>query len=154
MSTDLDVRGAIATGKTAEIRWLDLDAIAEITIVAGGRRIGGNVGAWSVESPGEQLIEIRFHHPTSVGRVRVVSSEAEQSRTEEITIWTSSHRGEQHREVARRQFRFSPNGATEEIAECALQLPAVSELHVRIVPSTDGYRAVVRVSELRVAAMS
>jgi hypothetical protein len=144
----------IASVKTADIQWLDLDALAEITIVAGARRVGGHVGAWSAECPGEQLIEIRFHQPTSVSRLKVVSSEAEQSRTQEITIWTSWHRGERHREVKRQQFRFSPNRATEQIAEWDLQLVDVSAIHVRIVPSTDGHPAVVQVSELRVAAMS
>ncbi len=140
--------------KTADAEWLDLNALAEITIVAGARRVGGRVGAWSADWTGEQLIELRFHKPTSVSRLRMVSAEAEQSRTQEITIWASWHRGERHREVKRQQFRFSPTGATEEIADWDLQLVDVSTLHVRIVPSTDGQPSVVHVSELRIAAMS
>ena len=136
----------------ADIRWLDLDAFADVKIVAAGRDVDRTLGAWSADCPGEQMIEIRFHHPTSVSRVRVVSSEFEQSRTQEITVWASLHRGQQHREVLRQQFRFSPHGATEEVGEYALRLDGVSVIQLRIVPSIDGQPAVARVTEFRVAS--
>jgi hypothetical protein len=136
----------------ADIRWLDLDAFADVKIVAAGRHVDRSLGAWSADCPGEQMIEIRFHHPTPVSRVRVVSSEFEQSRTQEITLWASLHRGQQHREVLRHQFSFSPNGATEEVGEYALGLDGVSVIQLRIVPSIDGQPAVARVTEFRVAS--
>ena len=108
---------------------------------------------WSADCPGEQMIEIRFHHRIPVRRLRVVSSEVEESRTQEMTIWVSLRGGEQHREVLRQRFKFSPNGATEEIEECALQLEDVSRIQLRIVPRIDGQPAVARVSELRVASI-
>jgi hypothetical protein len=139
--------------KPAEIPWLDLDALADVTIVVSGRRVERSRGTWSADHPGEQLIDIRFHHPTSVGRLRVVSSETVQSRTQELTIWASLHRGEQHREVLRQQFNFSPHGATEEVEEYAVQLETVSAIQLRIVPSIDGRPAVAHVRELRVASV-
>ena len=99
------------------------------------------------------MIEIRFHHRIPVRRLRVVSSEVKESRTQEMTIWVSLRGGEQHREVLRQRFKFSPNGATEEIEECALQLEDVSRIQLRIVPSIDGQPAVARVNELRVASI-
>ena len=132
----------------ADIRWLDLDAFADVKIVAAGRDVDRTFGAWSADCPGEQMIEIRFHHPTSVSRVRVVSSEFEQSRTQEITVWASLDRG-QHREVLRQQFSFSPNGATEEVGEYALRLERVSVIQLRIVPQhrwTAGRRTRDRIS--------
>ena len=137
----------------ADIKWLDLDVLADVTIVAGGRRVDRSLGVWSADCPGEQVIEIRFHHPTPVSRMRVVSSEIERSRTQETTIWASLDRGERHREVLRQQFNFSPNGATKEIEEYALQLEDVSAIQLRIVPSIDGEPAVARVTELRVASV-
>jgi hypothetical protein len=137
--------------KTADVPWLDLAAIADVTVVVGGRRVERSRGEWTAESPGEQLIEVRFHHPTSVGRVRVVSWEFEQSRTQEVTIWASMHRGEQHREVVRQRFTFSASGLTEDVEEYALRLEGVSALQLRIVPSVDGRAAVARVREVRVA---
>ena len=145
--------GGATSQEPAEVSWLDLDALAEVTIVVGGRRVERRRGTWSANSPGEQLIDIRFHHPTSIGRLRVVSSESRQSRTQEMTIWASLHRGEQHREVLRQQFNFSPRGATEEIEDYRLRLEAVSAIQLRIVPSIDGRPAVANVRELRVAAV-
>ena len=96
------------------------------------------------------MIEIRFRRPTTVSRVRVVSR-AEQSRTQELTIWASLRRGERHREVLRQQFDFRP-GATEHAQEYVMQLEDVSALQVRIVPSIDGRPAAACVTELQVAA--
>ena len=136
----------------SEIQWLELDSVADVTIVAGGRRAARAPRCWSADIAGEQTIEIRFHQPTPVHRLRVVSSEVEQARTQAMTIWASSHRGERHREVLRQQFNFSPNGATEEVEEYALQLEDVSTLQLRIVPSIDGRHSVARVTELCVAS--
>ena len=143
----------IRRSATSDIEWLELDAVADVTIVAGGRRAPRVPGCWSADSPGEQLIEIRFHHPTSVHRLRVVSSETEQSRTQELTIWASLHRGERHLELLHQQFNFSPNGATEEVEEFAAQLEKVSTIQLRIVPSIDGRPAIARVNELSVASV-
>jgi hypothetical protein len=148
------VRGhaRISQADSGGCRWLDLDEVAEVTIVAGGRRMRRSAGVWSADCPGEQTIEVRFHAPTSVSRLRVICSEVAQSRTQEMTVWASLRRGEQHREVVRQQFNFSPNGATEEVEEYALSLEAVSAIQLRVVPSIDGRAAVARVTELRLGA--
>jgi hypothetical protein len=143
----------IGQSETANVQWLDLDAVADVTIVSAGRRVARARPLWSAEIPGEQTIEIHFRHGTSVRRLRVVSSEAEQARTQEMTIWASLHRGERHREVVRQQFNFSPHGATQEVEEYAVQLDDVSTIQLRIVPSIDGRPAVARVCELRVASV-
>jgi len=142
---------ARAGSEAPDVPWLDLDAVADVTIVSGGRRLARHV--WSADGPGEQTIEIHFHRRTAVRRLRVVFSEVEQARTQEMTIWVSLQGGERHREVARQQFKFSPNGATEDVEEYALQLEDVSTIQLRIVPSIDGRPAVARVSELRVASV-
>jgi hypothetical protein len=95
---------------------------------------------------------VQFREPTAVSRLKVVCSEHEQSRTQEMTVWASVHRGEEHHEVLRQQFNFSPDGATEEVEEYSLNLHAVSAIHLRIIPSVDGAPAVVRVNELRLAS--
>ena len=143
----------IRRSETTDAQWLDLDVVADVAIVAGGLRVARVPGFWSAESPGEQMIEIRFHHRTRVRRLRVVSSEVKESRTQEMTIRVSLRGGERHREVLRQQFNFSPNGAREEVKEYALQLEDVSTIQLRIVPSIDGRPAVARVSELRVASV-
>jgi hypothetical protein len=96
----------------ADVKWLDLDVLADVTIIAGGRRVDHSLGMWSADCPGEQMIEIRLRHPMPVRRTRVVSSEIERSRT-----------------------------ATEEVEEYAVQLEEVSAIRLRIVPSIDGQPA-------------
>ena len=138
--------------QSRKIEWLDLDTVADIIVVAGGRRVPRSAPAWTAECSGEQTIEIRFRQPTVVSHLRVTCSESAHSRTQEMTIWASLHRGEQHREILRQQFNFSPDGATQEVEEYALHLEAVSAIQVRIVPSIDGRPAVARVKELRLAS--
>src|SRR4029453_1849241 len=136
-----------------DIEWLDLDEVAEVTIVSGGRRMLRSSGIWSMDAPGEQMIEIRFHEPKYVSHPRLISSEIEQERTQEITVWASLNRGEQHRELLRQQFNFSPNGATEEIEEYPPGLWAVSAIQLRGVPNIDGRRAVARIGGVWVASI-
>ena len=137
-------------GPTTE--WLSLDAVADVSIVVGGQRRKREPREWSGDQSGEQMIELRFHNPTSLRRLRLVSSETEQARTQEITVWVSVDRGERHRELLRQQFTFSPQGATEQVEEYAFQVDDVSTIQVRIVPSIDGRPAVAKVSELQVSA--
>ena len=136
-----------------DIEWLDLDEVAEVTIVSGGRRMPRSSGIWSIDAPGEQMIEIRFHEPTYVSHLRLISSEIEQERTQEITVWVSLNRGEQHRELLRQRFNFRPNGATEEIEEYAPRLRGVSAIQLRVVPSIDGRRAVANIGGVWVASI-
>jgi len=136
-----------------DIQWLDLDEVAEVTIVNGGRRMPRSSGIWSIDAPGEQMIEIRFHEPTYVSHLRLISSEIEEDRTQEITVWASLNRGEQHRELLRQQFNFSPNGATEQIEEYSPWLDAVSAIQLRVVPSIDGRRAVARIGGVWIASI-
>lgn len=142
----------IRRSETTDAQWLDLDLVADVAVIAGGRRVARVPGFWTAESPGEQMIEIRFHRRTPVRRLRLVSTEVTESRTQELTIWVSLRGGERHREVVRQQFNFSPNGATEEVEEYALQLDDVSTIQLRIVPSIDGRPTVACVSDLRVAS--
>lgn len=148
-------RTAVSAAGHAEAddtRWLDLDEMADVTIVAGARRVAAVPGVWSVDTPGEQMIEIRFHRRTPVRRVRVVSSAGSETRTQEMTLWVSLRGGERHLEVLRQQFNFSAGGATEQVEDYAVQLDDVSSLQLRIVPSIDGRPAVACVRELRVAS--
>jgi hypothetical protein len=142
---------APGAGPGGDVEWLDLEVVADGIITCADERVARAPRSWSAECPGEQTIEIRFRHRTSVRRLRVVCAEVDQPRTQEMTIWASLRGGEGHREVVRQQFNFSPHGATEEVEEYALQLDEVSTIQLRIVPSIDGRPAVARVIELRVA---
>lgn len=139
--------------EASAVEWLDLDAVADVTVTARGERVTRAGSLWSAECLGEQTIELRFHEPMAVRRLTVITTEEEYSRTQEMTISVSQHRGERHREVLRQQFNFSPHGATKQVEEYALQLDDVSAIQLRIVPSVDGRAATARVTELRVASI-
>ena len=113
--------------------WLDLPRTARVTVTSHTARV-------------------QFFTPMHVRRLRLVFSETQQSRTQEFTVWATLHRGEQHKEVVRQQFNFSPQGATQEVEEYATDLADVSVLEVRIVPSIDGAPSLPRLTEFRVAA--
>lgn len=142
---------AVAPSPAREGRWLDIGTLADVTITCGGRRLSPAPGAWTADTPGEQLIDIRFQHPTALRRIRIVSSEAERSRTQEMTVWASLLRGERHREVVRQQFNFSPRGATRQVEDYAVELNDVSSIQLRIVPSIDGAPATASIEELQIA---
>lgn len=139
--------------KAMDARWLNIEAVADVVVMVDGRREPRRPGFWSADRPGVQTIEIRFHDRTPVRRLCVVSSEVEQTRTQEMAIWVSLRGGERHREVLRQQFTFSPGGATEEVEEYDLELEEVSTIQLRIVPSIDGRSAVARVDDVRVASV-
>ena len=142
---------AVAPSPAGKVPWLDIRAVADVTMTVGGRRVAPAPSAWTADTPGEQLIDVRFQHPTAVRRIRLVSSETEHSRTQEMTIWASLLRGERHREVLRQQFNFTPHGATLQVEDYGLELNDVSSIQVRIVPSIDGAPAIACVKELQIA---
>jgi hypothetical protein len=140
------------------VEWLHLDAIARVEAssedaehplecaLAAGRRT-----EWRASRPGAQLIKIRFHQPRNVRRIRLVIADPDQTRTQEFTITWSSHRGERHTVAVRQQFNFSPSGATTEVEDYQVDLPAAAALELRIVPDVNGGAAVARLAELFVA---
>src|SRR4029077_10984405 len=122
-------RGSQAETARKERAWLPLDALARIDATSDRNRpplasvLGGtDERDWMASAPGEQLITVRFHAPQDVHRVRLVFVERERERTQELTLWGSSHRGETHREILRRQFTFSPRGATRCVEEAAVEV--------------------------------
>jgi hypothetical protein len=106
---------------------------------------------WRAAKPGPQVIEIRFKEVRHVRHIRLVIVDPDQARTQEFTLSWSSRRGEQHRTIVRQQFNFSPTGATTEVEDYQVDLPAAKVLQLRIVPDINGTPAVARVTEFLVA---
>jgi hypothetical protein len=138
--------------------WLHLDAIARIEASSedtehplGHALVSGQGTEWRASQPGAQLIQVRFHEPRHVRRIRLVIADRDHARTQEFTITWSSHRGERHRMVVRQQFNFSPFGATTEVEDYQVDLPGTAALQLRIVPDVNGGGAVARLAELLVA---
>lgn len=148
------VRGArAALPDPSRTAWTDLEKVARSTLVAkgGGRRLVTH-GAWSAEHVGEHTIDIQFHAPVTLRRLRVVFEETAVARTQELTIWATLCRGEQHKEVVRRTFTFSPTGATRNVTDHACTLEDVSAIQLRIVPDIDGRPGRALIASLQLVA--
>ena len=149
---------AVATHTSDRPEWLDLRRIAHVKASSEeedhpvGAAYGSTGGSgWRAATPGEQVINVAFRHPTNVRRVRVVFHEATCDRTQEFTLRWSSHRGETHRQIVRQQFNFSPYGATREVEDYEVDLHDVAVLELRIVPDVRGGEALASLAELRIA---
>jgi hypothetical protein len=141
-----------------DVEWLHLDAVARIGASSADIEhplehalVTGQDTEWRASQSGTQLIQVRFHQPRHVRRIRLVIADPDQARTQEFTITWSSNRGERHRVVVRQQFNFSPSGATREVEEYHVDLPGATALELRIVPDVSGGAAVARLTELLVA---
>jgi hypothetical protein len=134
------------------IRWLRLDKVARLTATT-PRRTRSILPSWpwSADEPGEGTIDVQFHRPITLRRVRLVFEEREHLRTQEFTIVASLHRGEQHRELVRQQFTFSPGGATQQVEDYVFEVERVASIQIRIIPDIGGGPAVAAMVDLRVA---
>ena len=141
-----------------DVEWLRLDAIARIGASSEDIEhplehalVTGQGTEWRASQSGTQLIQVRFHEPRHVRRIRLVIADPDQSRTQEFTLTWSSNRGERHRVVVRQQFNFSRLGATTEVEDYRVDLVDATSLELRIVPDISGGDAVARLTELLVA---
>lgn len=102
---------------------------------------------WRAAEPGAQLIEFRFHLARTIRRIRIVIVDGDQERTQDLSVAWTSRRGERSGVAVRQLFNFSPRGATRQVEEFAVDLPALSTIELRILPDIRGGPAVARVSE-------
>jgi hypothetical protein len=145
-------RGAPALPDADKTRWTDLEKISRSTLVSsGGRRSLVVAGSWSADEPGEHTIDIQFHRPVTLRRLRVVFEETAFGRTQELTVWATLHRGELHKEVIRRTSTFSP-AATLVVEDYPCALEQVSAIQLRIVPDIDGRRRRAQIRTLQIVA--
>jgi hypothetical protein len=137
----------------ATTQWTDIGKVARSTIVsAGGRRSRVAFGAWSSEQPGEHTIDIQFHAPLTLRRLRVVCEETAMARTQELTVWVTRDRGEPHREIVRRTCTFNPLTSPQAVEDHECQVAQVSSIQLRIVPDTDGRPRRARIRSLQLVA--
>jgi hypothetical protein len=109
-------------------------------------------GSWSAEQPGEHTIEIRFHTPVTLRRLRIVLEESTLARTQELTVWATLHRGERHNELIRRMFTFSPTGMTRAVEDYLCEIENVSGVQIRVVPDIDGRPGQAQIRTLQLVA--
>lgn len=72
-------------------------------------------------------------------------------RAQEYVLRWSPDAGQTWRDIVRQQWNFSPQGATTEIEEHRVDLPAVTLFELTITPDTSGSGAVASLQRMRLA---
>jgi hypothetical protein len=139
-------------------QWLDVRALARVRASSEDPRYTVQHAfstaasrGWRAADAGVQVVDVRFHQPRDLRRIRLVFDDDGQERTQEFTIWWSALRGERHGEVVRQQFNFSPRGATREVEDYAVALNGIEALRIHITPDISGGSVRASLTECRLA---
>ena len=138
--------------------WLDIEklAVAEVTSEDGAYPIesallSGNDSGWRASSPGKQMIRLLFDNPQGLQWIRLNFEELDIERTQEYVLRWSPDGGQSYQEIIRQQWNFSPEGATSEIEDYQVALPAVTILELSINPDISKRNAFASLKEFRLA---
>ncbi|MCB1869804.1 MAG: carbohydrate-binding protein [Gammaproteobacteria bacterium] len=141
-----------------DLEWLNLDELAEVELtsedaahpIESALLQGGDSG-WRAATPGEQKIRLVFTSPQQLNRIWLKFVETHLERTQEYVIRWSPDGGDSFQEILRQQWNFSPQGATSEIEDLRVALPAVTVLELSIIPDISGGSALASLEKLRLA---
>jgi len=138
--------------------WLNVEGLAEVEVTSEDAAypiesafLPGQASGWRAAGPGTQTIRLRFDHPQRLRRIWMNFSEPGTERTQEYVLRWSPDSGQSFREIVRQQWIFSPQGATSEIEDHHVELPAVTVLELNIIPDISGGNAVASLAQLRLA---
>jgi len=108
---------------------------------------------WRASQPGEQRIRLIFDRPQHIRQVHLVFEDAEQERLQEFALRASSDRGHTYATIVRQQFFFSPSGATREVEDYVVDLEAITDVELHIIPDRSGRPVFANLRELRISAV-
>ena len=141
-----------------DVDWLRLDEIAmveatseEATQPVENALLGNVKAGWRAALPGEQTIRLLFDTPCSLSRIYLRFMEREAERSQEFVVRWSPDDGRTFHEIVRQQWIFSPHGSTEEVEDYHVELVAVTQLEVKIIPDRSGGPAHATLAKLRLA---
>lgn len=138
--------------------WLNVEDLAEVEITSEDAAhpiesalLTGRTSGWRAAGPGEQTIRILFTYPQRLRRIWLNFVEPRIERTQEYFLRWSPDGGQSFREIVRQQWNFSPQGATCEMEDHHVELPAVTVLELSIIPDKSGGNAFASLEQLRIA---
>ncbi len=139
-------------------KWLDIEKLAVVEVTSEDDEfpiesalLPGKVSGWRASDPGEQIIRLLFDNPQRLQWVRLNFEELEIERTQEYVLRWSPDGGQSYQEIIRQQWNFSPEGATSEVEDYQVELPAVTILELNINPDISEKNAFASIEELRLA---
>ena len=129
--------------------WLNLVESARIELTsespsdpAEGALSGKGSEGWKAAAPGQQTLRLVFHRPQRIRRIHLEFSEPERERSQEFSLKFSREGGAGEHEIVRQRWNFSPQGATREIEDYAVELDDVRVLELTIDPDLGRNRSV------------
>jgi hypothetical protein len=138
--------------------WLNLENIAEVEMSSElpsqpieGALLQNDVSGWRAAEPGKQTIRLVFDQPQQLQRIYLEFEELSSVRTQEYVLSWSANHGETFREIARQQWNFSPEGSVHETEDHHVNLSAVTELELSIIPDISGGGSLASLTSLRIA---
>jgi hypothetical protein len=138
--------------------WLNVEDLAEVEITSEDAAhpiesalLPGGASGWRAAGPGKQTIRLLFANPQRLRRIRLNFEEKRIERTQEYVLRWSPDGGQSFREIVRQQWNFSPGGATTQMEDHHVELPAVTVLELIIIPDTSGGNAIASLAQLRLA---
>ena len=139
-------------------KWLDIEKLAVVEVTSEDNEfpiesalLPGKVSGWRASDPGEQIIRLLFDNPQRLQWIRLNFEELEIERTQEHVLRWSPDGGQSYQEIIRQQWNFSPEGATSEVEDYQVELPAVTILELNINPGISEKNAFASIEELRLA---
>jgi hypothetical protein len=106
-------------------------------LIDGSRGRGGTRWASTRPNATERIV-LEFDHPQRISRLVYEVEECSQERTQEVRVEVSTDRGRTYRQVLAQDFTFSPQGATFQREDLRLDLSAITDLSLTIVPDKGG----------------
>ncbi|NOQ93796.1 MAG: carbohydrate-binding protein [Methylophaga sp.] len=138
--------------------WLDIEKLAVVEVTSEDNKfpiesalLPGKVSGWRASDPGEQIIRLLFDNPQRLQWIRLNFEELGIERTQEYVLRWSPDGGQSYQEIIRQQWNFSPEGATSEVEDYQVELPAVTILELNINPDISEKNAFASIEELRLA---
>ena len=146
-------------GTEAEQRvWLDIASLAQAELTSEDPAYpieaalqDDRESGWRATGTGEQAIRLLFDAPTRVRHIRLLFRETETQRTQEFVLRWRSGTADEWRDIVRQQYTFSPPHTSEELEDYGVEIEALSELELSIVPDIGGGPARASLAQLRLA---
>jgi len=140
-------------------QWLDLESLTRVELTSEDplypieAAFMENAGAygWRAMDAGTQTVRLLFDAPHRIRRICLLFQEIETERIQEFVLRWRSGTHSQAREILRQQYTFSPPYTTEEREDYSLDLDAVTEIELCIVPEISGGPARASLAQLRLA---
>jgi hypothetical protein len=138
--------------------WFNLDQLAVVEVTSEdpvhpieAALMPGRASGWHASEAGTQAIRLVFDQAQPLRRIWLHFVEQRTERTQAYLLRWSPDGGKTYHDIVRQQWNFSPNGATSEVEDHRVELPAVTVLELSIDPDIGGKVAMASLEALRLA---